>query len=99
MFVGHPPSLQRLWKLPADLVHTSLDELRSRQEVKLLSLQELLRLLKRRQRALDQVNRSQSQSQSRSQSQSQSQSQSRSGSIGFGFGAPTLIFPRASPPP
>ena len=89
MFVGHPPSLQRLWKLPADLVHTSLDELRSRQEVKLLSLQELLRLLKRRQRALDQANRS----------QSQSQSQSRSGSIGFGFGAPNLILPRASPLP
>ena len=55
MFVGHPPTLQRLWHLPADLVRTPLEELRSRHEVKLLSLQELLRLLKRRQRALDQV--------------------------------------------
>ena len=55
MFVGHPPSLRRLWHLPADLVHTPLAELRSRQEVKLLSLPDLLRLLKRRQRALDQV--------------------------------------------
>jgi len=55
MFVGHPPSLRRLWHLPADLVHTPLEELRSRQEVKLLSLPDLLRLLKRRQRALDQV--------------------------------------------
>jgi hypothetical protein len=55
MFVGHPPTLRRLWHLPADLVHTPLEELRSRQEVKLLSLPDLLRLLKRRQRALDQV--------------------------------------------
>ena len=55
MFVGHPPTLQRLWHLPADLVRTPLEELRSRHEVKLLSLPELLRLLKRRQRALDQV--------------------------------------------
>ena len=55
MFVGHPPTLQRLWHLPADLVRTPLEELRARHEVKLLSLQELLRLLKRRQRALDQV--------------------------------------------
>ena len=55
MFVGHPPTLQRLWHLPADLVRTPLEQLRARHEVKLLSLQELLRLLKRRQRALDQV--------------------------------------------
>jgi len=55
MFVGHPPSLRRLWNLPADLVRTPLDELRSRPEVKLLSLEELLRLLKRRTRALEQV--------------------------------------------
>ena len=53
--MGHPPTLQRLWHLPADLVRTPLEELRSRHEVKLLSLPELLRLLKRRQRALDQV--------------------------------------------
>lgn len=55
MFVGHPPSLRRLWQLPADLVRTPLAELRARKEVRLLSLQELLRLLTRRQRALDQV--------------------------------------------
>ena len=48
MFVGHPPSLKRLWQLPADLVRTPLRELRKRKDVRLLSLEDLLRLLSRR---------------------------------------------------
>ena len=52
---GPPAHSAAAVHLPADLVRTPLEELRARHEVKLLSLQELLRLLKRRQRALDQV--------------------------------------------
>lgn len=55
LFVGHPPSLKRQWRLGAELVQTPLGELRRRKGVRLLQLDELLRLLGRRQRALTQV--------------------------------------------
>ena len=48
LFIGHPPSLRRLWSLDAALVNTPLRELRARADVELYPLRSLLELVRRR---------------------------------------------------
>ena len=55
LFIGHPPSLRRLWSLDAALVNTPLRELRARADVELYPLRSLLELVGRRPAAFTQV--------------------------------------------
>ena len=56
LFVGHPPSLRKLWRLKGEVHETTLAVLRQRAEPDgVLSLSDMLRILAGRRRALGQV--------------------------------------------